>query len=293
MQLSLADAGYDVFLGNNRGTEYSTKHESLTWEQKEFWEFSWAEMGRYDDLANLRTIFEKTGEKAYYLGYSQGTVQMFYALANIEDKISEYLLKFVAIAPCMMYNTGGWPESEVEKTLYRFPEIGVYSVYGPDAQASYDKIKAEFGEEVANQMAGCVGCQGSSVRTEIHWMQNAYQGRMQEFAPNYMAGEKVTEQVDLASIDKIPISMIVAKNDETCTLEKAETLRGIIGDEVVNFQILDDEDHVSFWGKTDADWIKLLTTELVGGYVAEADGAMGKAAILGSVLAASATLMAF
>ena len=71
MPLMLADAGYDVWLGNNRGTEYSQKHTNLTVDDEKFWEWSWAEMGRYDDIDNIKMIKERTGEdKIFYLGYS-------------------------------------------------------------------------------------------------------------------------------------------------------------------------------------------------------------------------------
>ena len=51
-QLMLAEAGYDVYIANNRGTEYSRGHTTLdAAEDAEYWDFSWAEMGLYDDKA--------------------------------------------------------------------------------------------------------------------------------------------------------------------------------------------------------------------------------------------------
>jgi alpha-beta hydrolase superfamily lysophospholipase len=53
----LAEAGYDVWLGNNRGSRYSRAHTTLdpdSWDKetkKRFWNFSFQEMAEYDALA--------------------------------------------------------------------------------------------------------------------------------------------------------------------------------------------------------------------------------------------------
>ena len=69
----LVDQGYDVWLSNARGTDYSQKHVSLSAEDDDddYWLFGWAQMGLYDNTANIRMIKEKTGvDKLYYIGYS-------------------------------------------------------------------------------------------------------------------------------------------------------------------------------------------------------------------------------
>lgn len=78
----LAKNGYDLWLGNNRGTFESHGHVSLTTKDEAYWEFSFDEMGQYDVPAFLDFVLNKTGvQKLTYIGHSQGTTQFW--IANI------------------------------------------------------------------------------------------------------------------------------------------------------------------------------------------------------------------
>lgn len=44
----LANKGFDVWLGNNRGNRFSDKHTTLDNTKREYWQFDWEEMGTKD-----------------------------------------------------------------------------------------------------------------------------------------------------------------------------------------------------------------------------------------------------
>lgn len=70
---NLARAGYDVWLGNNRGNRYSRSHLRLDEKRdaEEFYDFTWAEMGKYDVPVMIKLVLDKTEmEKLTYIGHS-------------------------------------------------------------------------------------------------------------------------------------------------------------------------------------------------------------------------------
>ena len=76
LSLQLYDQGYDIWMGNNRGTKYSNDSDKYPVNDDSFdrWNFSWAELGLYDDPAFMDLIMEQTGQpKVNYIGYSMGT----------------------------------------------------------------------------------------------------------------------------------------------------------------------------------------------------------------------------
>lgn len=91
--------GYDVWLGNNRGNKYS--HTSVhPMSNKDFFNFSFIEMGDHDLPAMLDYVLAVTGQKKVaYVGHSQGTSQMFYALTVNEEYFAERVSVFAAIGP--------------------------------------------------------------------------------------------------------------------------------------------------------------------------------------------------
>jgi len=75
----LADAGYDVWLGNFRGNTYSRNHTFLNPDKTSsgFWDFTWDEMARYDLPAQLDFVLQYTEqEDMFYAGHSMGTTTL-------------------------------------------------------------------------------------------------------------------------------------------------------------------------------------------------------------------------
>ena len=182
--LQLFDQGYDVWLGNNRGTEYSWDHEWLSSkEDNAYWMWTWADMGLYDDVANIQMIKEKTNEeKIFYVGYSQGTIQMLYSLVHLEESFHVHNLhKAVLLAPCFVPNTSDLTPSEVqtklEKGLMKYQDYGVYAINGPNWERDY-KILCDndfFDQAICDfdKNFGDAQGQGQAVESLKYWGMNA------------------------------------------------------------------------------------------------------------------------
>ena len=58
----LARAGYDVWLGNSRGTTFSRGHVYLNADKdKDYWDYGFEEMGKYDNPAFVDYVRKHTG----------------------------------------------------------------------------------------------------------------------------------------------------------------------------------------------------------------------------------------
>jgi len=98
----LADAGYDVWLGNYRGNTYSRNHTFLNpdaWLNHKFWDFTWDEMAKYDLPAMIEKVLEETGQKEiFYAGHSMGTTA-FMAMEHYRPDILDKVILANFMAP--------------------------------------------------------------------------------------------------------------------------------------------------------------------------------------------------
>ena len=75
-----------MWLANSRGTKYSDVNFNDPQTDEARWNFTVAEMATYDLTAEIETIKNVTGaEYVNYIGYSQGALQMLYALVHREE----------------------------------------------------------------------------------------------------------------------------------------------------------------------------------------------------------------
>ncbi|XP_012528143.1 lipase 3 isoform X2 [Monomorium pharaonis] len=114
----LADAGYDVWLGNNRGNIYSRNHTSLSPTDRAFWNFSYHELGIYDLPAMIDYVLHMTRhEKIYYVGHSEGTTQ-FWVMASEKPEYNSKIILMIGLAPAAFSGNIRGPIKKLAKLTY-------------------------------------------------------------------------------------------------------------------------------------------------------------------------------
>ncbi|KAF7514426.1 hypothetical protein GJ744_000196 [Endocarpon pusillum] len=97
----LAEQGYDVWLGNNRGNKYSKKSTRFSPSSADFWNFSMDQFAFHDIPDSIDYILDTTSQPSLsYIGFSQGTAQAF-ATLSIHPPLNEKVNLFIALAPAM------------------------------------------------------------------------------------------------------------------------------------------------------------------------------------------------
>ncbi|EFP06042.1 hypothetical protein CRE_04980 [Caenorhabditis remanei] len=95
-----ADAGFDVWLGNIRGTEYGLNHTTFHPKEARFWNFTLYEHSHFDLRQQIEYALEKTNQKSlFYVGHSQGTTVMFARLAEADATWQSKIRIFFAMGP--------------------------------------------------------------------------------------------------------------------------------------------------------------------------------------------------
>ena len=111
---TLANRGYDVWMGNFRGNLYSYTHKELEQKDTEFWNFSWDEHGTVDLYCMLQHILDKTGtEQITFVGHSMGTTA-FFVMLNKYPEMNQKINYSVLLAPVTnVPNMHGLPRNTI------------------------------------------------------------------------------------------------------------------------------------------------------------------------------------
>ncbi|XP_055377184.1 lipase 1-like isoform X2 [Condylostylus longicornis] len=219
LPLTLSDAGYDVWLGNARGSYSSRKHSKLNYKtSREYWDFTFHEIGIYDLPAVIDYILKKTSsQKLHYIGHSQGTAA-FFVLASELTKYNEKILSFHGLTPTVfMENIGS---SYVQFLSEKFgntnglyyessskpPPISVHRAsrytsqfcqifyYMKFCTLLYGHIFGSNGSHINEETAINIfknTPQGTSLKSTLHFFQMVHTGRFQK----YDYGEELNHKI--------------------------------------------------------------------------------------------------
>ncbi|CAI2369947.1 unnamed protein product [Moneuplotes crassus] len=275
----LANAGYDVWLGNTRGNKYSREHQTLnpdySDEKEEFWDFSFQEMAQYDVPANIDYIREETGKwRIGVMAHSQGTTQMYIRMTQDNSWWKWRVAVFVSLAGVARLDHCGssllTTLAQHESLIENIKRLGVYEMFPADylQSAAFSRICKGFPivcklaiQLVANEnkeldeekrLATFMGHypSGCSLKSLHHFSQILNSKRFQNFDYGKeknleIYGDEIPPEYDFSNIYGNKIIQVYGTADLLATPEDSLWLKEQLGDNLIFSQEYD-LGHMSF-----------------------------------------------
>uniref|UniRef100_A0A4X2MEE3 AB hydrolase-1 domain-containing protein n=1 Tax=Vombatus ursinus TaxID=29139 RepID=A0A4X2MEE3_VOMUR len=187
LAFTLADSGYDVWMGNSRGSVWSQKHVHYSPESPEFWAFSFDEMAKYDLVATLNFIMKKTNqEKLYYVGHSQGTTIAFAAFST-NPKLAQRIEFFFALAPMVSVQHSRGPL----KTLMSIPPSLLKVIFGRKELFPKSALSQFLSSQMCNRKGFNILCTDFLFRVYGYDRENINMSRLDVYLSQNPAGTSV------------------------------------------------------------------------------------------------------
>lgn len=140
----LSENGYDVWLGNARGNDHGLKHKTLKSDSKEFWNFSWHEIGFYDVPAMFDLMLKLTNaSRGFYFGHSQGGTS-YAVMASLRPEFNRKIIQGHLLAPAVFmkhppHPLGKMIMNEIEVSVRMFSNLNSFLMQAASADMkSYD-----------------------------------------------------------------------------------------------------------------------------------------------------------
>ncbi|XP_008836069.1 lipase member K [Nannospalax galili] len=278
----LADAGYDVWLGNSRGNTWSRKHLKLSPESPRYWAFSLDEMAKYDLPATINLILEKTAQKQlYYVGHSQGTTIAFIAFST-NPELAKRIKVFFALAPVV---TVKYTRSPMKK-LTNLSRQAVKALFGDKMFSTHTLFGQFIATKVCNQKIFRAVCSnfmftlggfdpqnlntsrldvylaqspaGTSVQNMLHWAQAVNSGQLQAFDwgnpdQNMIHFHQLSPPLYNITEMEVPTAIWSGGQDIVADAKDTENLLPKVSN-LIYYKVIPHYNHMDFYLGKDAPW---------------------------------------
>ncbi|XP_063830435.1 lipase 3-like [Ostrinia nubilalis] len=149
----LADAGYDVWLGNARGNKY-TRHVSKSRAQPDFWQYSNDDIALHDLPAMIDYVLEESKtQNMYYIGHSSGTTALF-ALLSTRPEYNDKIVMMHALSPMAYMSHVRSPLLRMIEPSSRFHERVNHQLGQGEFKPSEELVRTMGGVMCENEI-GC------------------------------------------------------------------------------------------------------------------------------------------
>ncbi|CAG0891911.1 unnamed protein product [Cyprideis torosa] len=295
----LADAGYDVWLGNIRGNTYSREHTDPDISEESYWNYSFDHHGKHDVPTMTNYILETTGySKLFYIGHSQGTLMFWVSMDHHGQEFADKFYGMFALAPVAQLIHMKSPMKllypfveEIEDTMtsngiYSFlaskddlsgvcgqPEAAALCKYGIFLVCGWNE--EQFDEDAFDYIIENVPS-GTSLRNMVHLSQSFGRPGLHKYDFGTLGnleeyGQEEPPPYDLSKVT-VPVYFIYSENDWLTDVLDVQWLAGQLPNIVKETYIPGLFTHLDFiWAK---DLDLLLNNEII----ADMNLALGNAA---------------